>query len=285
MSPRGDSDNLLVQARSALLDALEALSEHRDAVIVIGAQAIYLHTGNALVALAEATKDSDLALDPRRLDDDPLLEEAMTRAGFHLNTFSGQPGAWMNRAGIPVDLMVPEDLAGIGTKNTRGARIPPHHKSATRRARGLEAAVIDNSFMGISALDESDPRSYRARVAGPAALLVAKIHKIAERADSPHRLNDKDAHDIYRLLVAIDTAPIAATLKTLLNDPLSRPATSYALDQLDVLFAQGPESLGSTMAGRAEEGIGDPATVALAVSLLATDILAEMRTNPTGEEI
>src|SRR5680860_1462671 len=124
MSPRGDSDNLLVQARSALLDALEALSEHRDAVIVIGAQAIYLHTGNALVALAEATKDSDLALDPRRLDDDPLLEEAMTRAGFHLNTFSGQPGAWMNRAGIPVDLMVPEDLAGIGTKNTRGARNP-----------------------------------------------------------------------------------------------------------------------------------------------------------------
>ena len=125
MSPRGDSDSLLVQARSALLDALEALSEHRDAVIVVGAQAIYLHTGNALVALAEATKDSDLALDPRRLDDDPLLEEAMTRAGFHLNTFSGQPGAWMNRAGIPVDLMVPEDLAGIGTKNTRGARIPP----------------------------------------------------------------------------------------------------------------------------------------------------------------
>lgn len=285
MSPRGDSDNLLVQARSALLDALDALSEHRDAVIVIGAQAIYLHTGNALVALAEATKDSDLALDPRRLDDDPLLEEAMTRAGFHLNTYSGQPGAWMNRAGIPVDLMVPEDLAGTGTKNTRGGRIPPHDKSATRRARGLEAAVIDNSFMDIRALDESDARSYRARVAGPAALLVAKIHKIAERVDSPHRLNDKDAHDIYRLLVAVDTAPIAAALGMLLNDPLSGPATSYALEQLDVLFAQGPESLGSTMAGRAEEGIGDPTTVALAVSILATDILVELGTNPTGEEI
>ena len=38
------------------------------------------------------------------------------------------------------------------------------------------------------------------------------------------------------------------------------------------------------MAGRAEEGIGDPATVALAVSLLATDILTEIRTNPTVQE-
>ncbi|WP_233201706.1 hypothetical protein [Cryobacterium sp. Y11] len=77
------------------------LSEHRGAVIVIGAQTIYLHTGNALVALADATKDSDFALDPRRLDDDPLREEAMTRAGFHLNTYNGQPGEWMNRAGTP----------------------------------------------------------------------------------------------------------------------------------------------------------------------------------------
>jgi hypothetical protein len=284
MSPHGDSPTLLVQARSALLDALEALSEHRDAVIVIGAQAIYLHTGNALVALAEATKDSDLAVDPRRLDDDPLLEEAMTRAGFYLNPFSAQPGAWMNAAGIPVDLMVPEALAGTGTKNTRGARIPPHDKSATRRARGLEAAVIDNSFMTISALDASDSRRYSARVAGPAALLVAKIHKIAERADTPHRLNDKDAHDIYRLLVAIDTVSIAATLNMLMGDPVSGPATGYALEQLEVLFAAGPESLGSVMAGRAEEGIGDPVTVALAVSLLAADIVTEIRMNPASDE-
>jgi len=38
-------DDVLKAARSALLDALEALREHRNSVIVIGAQAIYLHTG------------------------------------------------------------------------------------------------------------------------------------------------------------------------------------------------------------------------------------------------
>lgn len=51
MNVPGGSD-LLVQARSALLDALDALREHRDAIVLIGAQAIYLHTGRADIALA-----------------------------------------------------------------------------------------------------------------------------------------------------------------------------------------------------------------------------------------
>lgn len=37
-----DGGDLLVAARAALLDALEALGPHRDAVVLIGAQAIYL---------------------------------------------------------------------------------------------------------------------------------------------------------------------------------------------------------------------------------------------------
>jgi hypothetical protein len=61
-----------------------------------GAQAIYLRTGNATFALAEATKDSDLAIDTRELGEDPLLEVAMTSAGFILNPVSQQPGAWMS---------------------------------------------------------------------------------------------------------------------------------------------------------------------------------------------
>lgn len=274
MSLLGGNDELLIKARSALLDALHALSEYGPAVIVIGAQAVYLHTGDAPVALAEATKDSDLAVDPRTLSSEPLLEEAMESAGFYLNPFSNQPGAWMNAGGIPVDLMVPEALAGAGAKSARGGRIPPHDKKATRRAVGLEGAVVDFSEMEILALDESDSRRCKALVAGPSALLVAKLHKIAERLDSPGRLNDKDAHDIYRLLVSIETAEITNRLCELLENSVSQAVTQEGLEHLESLFASGPDAIGSVMAGRAEEGIGDPYNVSLSVSLLAADILA-----------
>ncbi|MFI7132853.1 hypothetical protein ACIBQ1_44750 [Nonomuraea sp. NPDC050153] len=274
MNPPGvDSGDILVRSRSALLDALAALDAHRDAVIVIGAQAIYLRTAGSSVALAETTKDSDLALDPRILEDEPLLERSMSRAGFYRDPIDGQPGAWLNPEGLPVDLMVPEGLAGAGTRNTRGARIPPHDRRATRRARGLEAAVIDNTVMDVTALDPDDARAYRVRVAGPAALLVAKLHKIAERVSVPHRLNDKDAHDTYRILVDADTAELAATFRLLSREPISSEVTTQAIEHLATLFAVGPDALGSRMAGRAEEGIGEPETVALATSSLADDLV------------
>ncbi|MBB5625473.1 hypothetical protein [Sphaerisporangium krabiense] len=268
-----DSGDILVRSRSALLDAMAALDAHRDAVIVIGAQAIYLRTSGSPVALAETTKDSDLALDPRVLEDEPLLERSMIRAGFYRDPINGQPGSWLNAEGIPVDLMVPEALAGPGSKNTRGARIPPHDRRAARRARGLEAAVIDNTFMDVSALDQEDTRTYRVRVAGPAALLVAKLHKIGERVSAPHRLNDKDAHDAYRVLIHADTAELAAAFNALLREPISSEVTTEAIESLRTLFAIGPDALGARMAGRAEEGIGEPETVALATSLLAADLL------------
>jgi hypothetical protein len=274
MNPPGvDRGDILVRSRSALLDALGALESHRDAVIVIGAQAVYLRTSGMRVALAEATKDSDLALDPRRLDDDPLIEESMSRAGFCRDPISGQPGTWLNAQGIPVDLMVPEALAGPGSKSTRGARIPPHDRRTARRARGLEATVVDNTVMDVAALDPTDPRRYHVRVAGSAALLVAKLYKIAERVIEPHRLNDKDAHDAYRILIDTDTAELAATFEILRWDPVSSETTNQAIEYLTDLFAAGPTALGASMAGRAEEGIGEPETVALSASLLAADLV------------
>ncbi|GAA3412327.1 hypothetical protein [Streptosporangium vulgare] len=278
MNPSGDDkDDLLIRSRRALLDALGALDAHRDAVIVIGAQAIYLRTAGSPVALAETTKDSDLALDPRRLDDDPLVEKSMSSAGFHRDPVDGQPGAWLNPEGIPVDLMVPEALAGPGSKDRRGARIPPHDRRTARRARGLEACLVDNTIMRVGALDETDARTYPVRVAGPAALLVAKLHKIAERATVPHRLNDKDAHDVYRILIDVDTAELASAFGTLCQDSVSSETTNQAVEYLTGLFASGPGALGASMAGRAEEGIGEPETVALSASLLAADLVQAFR--------
>jgi hypothetical protein len=60
----GVTDDPYVRARRVLLDALEALNEHRNAVILVGAQAIYLHVGEGDIAVAVYTTDGDIALDP-----------------------------------------------------------------------------------------------------------------------------------------------------------------------------------------------------------------------------
>jgi hypothetical protein len=277
MSLAGDAD-VTIRARSVLLDALTALDAHAGAVIVIGAQALYLRTGAAVVALAETTKDTDIALDVRVLADEPLIEQAMTAAAFELDN-TGDPGRWLSPDGIPVDLMVAEALAGPSASQRRGARIPPHSKRAARRAVGLEAAMVDFNRETIAALDPADRRALKANVAGPAALLVAKLHKIAERSGTPSRLVDKDAHDIHRLFQAIPTASVAVGIARLLADDLSAAVTLMALTYLRDLFGT-PTSLGSTMAGRAEEGLGDPATVAAQISFLASDLLAVLADPP-----
>lgn len=264
--------DLLARARQALLDALEALHDHRESVVVIGAQAIYLHTGAAATPVAEATTDSDLAFDVRNLADQPHIDAAMRAANFQLDEAKNQPGAWVSADGIPVDLMVPETLAG--GSGSRAATHPPHDKRALRRAAGLEAALIDYQPMQIRTLHEGDDRVIVANVAGPAALMVAKLHRIGERAEAtPGRLVDKDAHDLYRILVAIDTAALAERLRMLRANDLAGPGTEKALVWLRDLFAAGPEATGSQMAARTEAPFGTAETVAAACAVLARDLL------------
>lgn len=270
MSARGETD-LLLASRAALLDALEALAPHLDAVVVIGAHAVYMHTEAAPLALAETTKDSDLAIDSRALGDDPLLDDVMTAAGFRRDLESPQPGSWLSPRNIPVDLMVPEALAGA--RGRRGARIPPHSRHATRRATGLEAAVIDHAPVVVRAFEPHDDRAITVNVAGPAALIVAKLHKLGDRRSTPGRLLDKDAHDLYRLLVAVPTEELAAGLQRLRADELAGPVTTQALALLVELFRPGPDAPGAMMAGRAEEGIGNPQVAAASAAFLSGDLL------------
>ena len=91
----GASDPLYVAARTALLDALESLGAQRSAVVLVGAQAVYMHTGEATVAVAPHTTDADLAIEPSLLQAAPKLDEAMRRAHFYP---SQQPGSWIIRA-------------------------------------------------------------------------------------------------------------------------------------------------------------------------------------------
>lgn len=264
--------NEVAMARTGLLDALEALQPHLDALVIIGAQAIYLHTGAIEVALAEFTTDGDVAVDPDLLNSDPLVEEAMRAAGFTPDPRPSAIGSWISPRGVPVDLMVPDAVAGAGR---RGVRLPPHDSKAMRKTRGIEAALVDRSKMLIRASDtNADTREFEVSVAGPAALLVAKLHKIHDRIEHPSRLGNKDAHDIYRLLRAIDTEGLVGPVGRLLDEDVSADVTRAALGHLAGLFAAGADAPGSAMAGAAEELVGDPVGVAESVTLLAQDLLS-----------
>ncbi|MEO6505630.1 MAG: GSU2403 family nucleotidyltransferase fold protein [Terrimesophilobacter sp.] len=270
-------DDQVVRARRALLDALEALGAHRDSIVLVGAQAIYVRTGSAEVSLAEFTTDGDLVVDSRRLGSDPLIEVAMEAGGFTHDSATRDPGVWISRDGVHVDLMVPAAIAG---KGRRGVDAPPHNRHAMRKSAGLEATLVSNSEFEIEAFDPSDARRFQILVAGPAALLVAKLYKLYERIDEQRAVENKDAHDIYRLLVAIDTNVLVVELRRLLNDTVSAEVTANALEYLTELFSAGPDAPGSVMAGAAETGIGDPAFVAQSVSLLAADLSASLAPIP-----
>jgi hypothetical protein len=252
-------DPVYVVARSVLLDALSALAQHRGAVIVAGAQAVYLHAGAADLAIAPYTTDGDLALDPHELVDEPLLEDAMRAAGFHLAVYDGhvEPGIWLtgrtvqNRnIQVPVDLIVPEAAASGGGR--RGARLGPHGRRAARRALGLEAALVDHHLMQIAALAPDDERVVTANVAGPAALLVAKAHKLNDRIQHARaeRVNDKDAADVLRLMQTTSPTTVGSTLASLAANPLAGEVSTAAIDHLERLFGH-RGAHGVAMAARA----------------------------------
>ncbi|HET8984529.1 MAG TPA: hypothetical protein VFN03_02105 [Trueperaceae bacterium] len=137
--------------------------------------------------------------------------------------------------------------------------------------------LVDNDVLDVRALDPEDGRVISARVAGPAVLLVSKLFKLGERADtSPNRLQDKDAHDLFRILQGTDLRELVQRYQKLLGDEVSREVATQALGYLEVRFASGPTAIGSMMAGRAETSVGLPDVVAQQVALLARELLDEL---------
>jgi len=283
MSPREiEASREYVAARRVLLDALEALRPHEAAVVLAGAQAVYLRTGPGSLPIAEFTTDGDLAIDPRRLSDAPSLGKLMEAAGFELTELQGspEPGIWQKQVAVdgleiavPVDLIVPTEVAPPG--GTRGARLPGHGKRAARKTSGLEAALVDNDVMSVAALDPQDGRTARLQVAGVGALLVAKTHKIADRIDvgRTDRLEDKDASDVLRLMQAGPAAVVASTLRALLADPVAAESTGFAVERFDGLFGN-RAGVGIEMATRALRG-AMPEERVRAICLAYTEALYE----------
>ena len=210
------------------------------------------------------TTDADLALDPSRLATLPLLADAMIDAGFQ---HSGEPGIWnrhMLRPGFTDDIIVPVDLivpAHVAAKaGRRGARLPGYHgHTAARKSVGVEGALAESSPVEIVPLETGDSRRVIVNVAGPAALLVAKVHKLGERLETPHRLIDKDAGDVYRLFEATSLSEMLNLLRMLLADERSATVTDTAIAYVRQLFAT-PRSPGIQLAVQALGPAADPAT-------------------------
>ena len=278
-------DELYVLARRVLLDALGGLGPHRDAVVLVGAQAVYLRVGEGDLAVAPYTTDGDLAIDPAVLAEIPPLEQALMAAGFLPKT-KDSIGIWITRHPTPggpdreigVDLLVPA-TASPGT-GRRAARLPGHDSRAARIVKGLDGAIVDADVMRLPALDAADPRAFDVRVAGPAALLVAKLHKISERRGTD-RQSDKDALDVLRLLRGTAHDDLAGRYQTLLADARSAETAHAGRALLRDLFT-GRAGIGVQMAVRSVGALVDADEIAASCEALAGDLDAALTRMPGG---
>ncbi len=287
-------DHVYVAARRVLLDALVALDAHSRAVIVVGAQAIYLRTADEQFAsVAPFTTDSDLTLDPGKLTDLPRLETAMREANFELRQLDGgnvEPGTWVRAAeiggrryNVPVDLIVPAGAAPRAGR--RGARLGGHGNQAARKIAGLEAALVDFGPMEVTALEPEDGRRIVANVAGEAALLIAKLHKLQDRTTSGNgnRLHDKDAADVIRLMQATSPSDVGFTIARLSSGGVASEVSKLAVGYLKDLFG-GRNGAGVKMAAQALR-LGLPEGRIAALSIAYTRDLAEALATEASRQV
>lgn len=259
--PNVNDQALYVASRRVLLDALGALADQRRAVVLVGAQAVYLQTDTVRIAQSAFTSDADLGLDPDLIDTDPHLDIALTNAGFSRDAGDRQqqPGTWWSiqvvdglNVPLAVDLLTPETLTAGG----RGADLPPHDRGAVRRVPGIELALEDHCVMRISSIEPTaDNRTFDVHVAGIPALLVAKAYKISDRLKDgrPTRISDKDASDVYRLAIAANPRAVSGALERLGRSGRVGDVARTGTALLNAQFGA-PRSPGVDMAVRALEG-------------------------------
>lgn len=211
----------LIEARRLLLVVLASLQPHRDALVVIGAQAVHERTKGLVDVDSTATSDADIGVDPALLATVPDLFEAMLAAGF-ARASNDRPGIYsmggaLNKEGRPlppsIDLIAPEASAG---KGSRAATLSGHRRGSVSRANGIEMAMLDKDVFDLGPIGQEGGPTIRVNVAGTGALLAAKAWKLSDRladadAGKGHRVRPKDAGDVWRLMATSDPAHVRET--------------------------------------------------------------------------
>jgi len=267
----------LIAARKGLLDAIEALEQHRNALVLVSAQAVYMWSDQIDLGTDPYTLDADIALDLRVLGEDPRLGVAMEVAGFTLS--ERNPGMWTSNDGVQVDLLVASEQAP--SAGSRAARIPGHEKRAGRKVRGLEGALVDREPKRLVSYEAGDTRRFEVKVAGPMALVLAKSFKIGERAErrreSPDRWRRaaKDTVDLLRLLMATDTGDLVERMHRITEEELVREAAGQGLRYLQSQFGSRRDPGAQLLAGAADDDDQGEQWAASAV-VLTGDLLAAL---------
>jgi len=260
-------DEGLVRARAVLLTGLRALGPQREALTVVGAQAVFEHTRGRSDIPFTLTVDGDMSVAPSLVDPSFNIGEAMAAAGFVAHP--DRPGIWglpgVGDETIGFDLLVPGAVTGPGR---RGARVAGQDRRAIGRADGLELSLLDRKKRVISSLDESG-RSIEAYVAGPAALMCAKAYKIHERlaetlAGRRNRIKPKDAADVWRLMMISEPGQIRSVFADGERDAVLGEAIRKGRNYLEELF--GPNGDGIELAQAGLRGLVPDGQVAAVIS-------------------
>ena len=260
-----------VDARRVLLDTLDLLQAQVPALILVGAQAVYERTGPTTIGGVARTTDGDFLIDADLLAMNPELTRALEDGGF---SHGLNPGSWQSPSGVAIDLMVVPGQSGRTSASARAAHLPPHGKWLARPTSGLEACLVDHSPMLITALDPADRREHVLQVAAPSALITAKLIKIEERLpQGARRLRDKDAVDILRLLVRIETEELVAGFRLHESDPVAAAVSARALGFLSQQHSRGAATDLSRLIAR---GTGGDATALSQWDALVGDLLAAL---------
>ena len=128
--------------------------------------------------------------------------------------------------------------------------------------------------MIVTGLEAGDERRHEILVAGPSALLVAKLHKIADRTEQPRRQRPRDAHDVFRLLREVEVEAFADGFAAMKAADVSHGVALEAIGHLRALFGE-PDRHGAQQAALAVTGlVEDPQAVALRCAVLAAEVLS-----------